>query len=330
MRIHSMFHTCAALILTVLIFSISSDTRAQQNVVQTEAENSEAVLLIGNHQGIDEADAQTAAHLVASELRKQGISVRDPVSEAPSSATIYRINLRRLGEKILVHLTQEMPMGTVVIERQLLIANIEEMIAAAPRLAEALVHDKPIDATVDIETVTEVEARELRKVPTESHWGLGFFGAFIPGIDLNGIPGYRIGWSYELPSYAVEVEGRLVSDTNEEREAGFAAFSVGGLYFFTKQSVSPYVGGGITASRAWWDRPHDLWEETGESEFNRGMGIYAVGGLQMLRTTQNRLKLELRVDRPLFSLPNRDVMPITIGIFFSRHYVPGGSGCCLF
>ena len=325
-----MFHTCAALILTVLIFSISSDTRAQQNVVQTEAENSEAILLIGNHQGIDEADAQTAAHLVASELRKQGISVRDPVSEAPPSATIYRINLRRLGEKILVHLTQEMPMGTVVIERQLLIANIEEMIAAAPRLAEALVHNKPIDATVDIETVTETEARELRKVPTESHWGLGFFGALIPGIDLNGTPGYRIGWSYELPSYAVEVEGRLVSDTNEEREAGFAAFSVGGLYFFTKQSVSPYVGGGITASRAWWDKPHAFWEETGESEFNRGIGIYAVGGLQMLRTTQNRLKLEVRVDRPLFSLPNRDVMPITIGLFFSRHYVPGGSGCCLF
>ena len=170
----------------------------------------------------------------------------------------------------------------------------------------------------------------MRKVPTESHWGLGFFGGFVPGLDLNGIPGYRIGWSYELPSYAVEVEGRIIADADDTRDAGFAAFSVGGIYFFNKQNISPYVGGGITAARASWDKPHDFWEETGEAEFNRGMGVYAVGGLQMLRTTQNRLKLEVRVDRPFFSLPNRDVMPITIGLFFSRHYVPGGSQCCLF
>ena len=329
MRSYSMFHACAALI-TVLIFSISSGTRAQQNAAQTEAENSEAILLIGNHQDIDETDAQTAAHLMASELRKQGISVSDPVSEAPPSATVYRINLRRLGEKILVHLTQEMPIGTVLVERQLLIANIEEMIAAAPRLADALVHNKPIERTVDIETVTEAEARELNKVTGESHWSLGFFGGFVSGLDLNGIPGYRIGWSYELPSYAVEVDGRIMGDVDDAREAGFAAFSIGGIYFFNKRNISPYVGGGFTAARAWWDVPHGFLEETGKHEFNRGIGVYAVSGLQMLRTTQSRLKLEVRVDRPFFSLPNRDVMPITIGLFFSRHYVPGGCQGCLF
>ena len=312
--------------MAMLTFNILFTALAQQNSGQTEAEDSEAILLIGNHQGIDEADAQTAALLVAVELRKQSISVGDPVYEAPTSAMVYRVNLRRLGEKILVHLTQEIPVGTIVIERQLLIANIEEMIAAAPRLVEAVVHNKSMDATVDIETVTETEARELKKVPAESHFGLGFFGTFIPGIDINATPGYRIGWSYELPSYAVEVEGRIVSDSNDEREAGFAAFSVGGLYFFNRQDTSPFVGGGLTASRAWWDTPHSFWEKTGESEFGRGMGVYAVAGLQMLRTTQNRLKLELRVDRPLYTLQNRDAMPITIGLFFSR----SGSGCCLF
>ena len=145
-----------------------------------------------------------------------------------------------------------MPVGTIVIERRLLITNIEEMIAAAPRLVDSLVHNKPIDATVDMETVTE---------------------------------------------------------------------AVGGLYFFNKQNTSPYIGGSITAARAWVDE---------DNQFNRGMGFYVAGGLQMLRTTQNRLKLELRVDSPLFSLPSQDIMPITIGLFFSRHYVPGQSGCCLF
>ena len=77
--------------------------------------------------------------------------------------------------------------------------------------------------------------------------------------------------------------------------------------------TTPYIGGGITAARAWVDE---------DNQFNRGMGFYVAGGLQMLRTTQNRLKLELRVDRPLFSLSSQDIMPITIGLFFSRHYVP--------
>ena len=327
MKICLTFRAFAALMLTVLIFSMSSVTLAQQNPVRTEATDNEVILLIGDHQGIEEADAQTAALVIALELRKQGISVGEPVYEASASATVYRVNLRRLGEKILVHLTQEIPMGTVVIERQLLIADIEGMIEAAPRLADALVHNKPIESTVDIETVTETEARELRKMPTESHWSLGFFGAFIPGIDINAIPGYRLGWSYELPSYAVEVDGRIVLDTNDAREAGFAAFSVGGLYFFNKRNISPYIGGGFTASRAWWDEPHGFFEETGKAEFGRGLGVYTVTGLQMLRTTQNRLKLELRVDRPLYSLESRDAMLISIGLFFSRHYVFGGSGC---
>lgn len=126
----------------------------------------------------------------------------------------------------------------------------------------------------------------------------------------------------------METEGRIIAGEDNGGDLSFAAFSVGMLYFFSKQNISPYVGAGMTAGRAW--RTHGL--EVTDQE--RGMGVYAAGGLQMLRTTQNRLKLELRVDRPFYSLPDQDVLPVTIGLFFSRHYVPGGrSGCmsgCLF
>ena len=79
-----------------------------------------------------------------------------------------------------MRLSHENPIGTIIIERQLTLANIEEMIPAAPRLADALVHNKPIDATVDMESVTEQEARELRKISGESLWNMGIFGTFIP------------------------------------------------------------------------------------------------------------------------------------------------------
>ena len=90
--------------------------------------------LIGDHLGIPESDARTAALLVCDALRKQGISVGDPVYEVPATANVYRVVLRRLGEKVIVRLSHENPMGTIIAERQLTLANIEEMI---PRSTEA-------------------------------------------------------------------------------------------------------------------------------------------------------------------------------------------------
>ena len=310
-----------------------------------------AVCLIGDHPGIPESDAQTAALLVCDELRKQGISITDPVYEAPASASAYRVVLRRLGEKIFVRLSHESPIGTIIAERQLTLANIEEMIPAAPRLVDALVHDKPIDDTVDMETVTEQEARELRKISGESLWHVKIFGTFIPGTDIAAEPGFETGWSYETPSYAVGAEYRVSgSDGDENSDAfSFFAFSIGGRYFFNKRNISPYVGGGLaiinTSYEAKTKRPvrtqssffGDDWgyyedDEYYDPDSNTGLGTYAVVGIEALRLTQSRLNIELRIDRP-FKSPSQDIMPITFGISFSRNYVPGGSGClsgCLF
>ena len=138
------------------------------NVPAVAQADTPAVCLIGDHPGIPESDAQTAALLVCDELRKEGISVTDPVYEAPASTDVYHVVLRRLGEKIFVRLSHENPIGTIIAEQQLTLANIEEMIPAAPRLVDALIHGKPIDDTVDMETVTEQEARELRKISGEA------------------------------------------------------------------------------------------------------------------------------------------------------------------
>ena len=181
-------------------------------VVPAVAEtNTPAVCLIGDNPGLLDSDAETAALLVCDELRKQGISVSDPVFEAyaPDAANAYRLVLRRLGEKIIVRLSYESPVGTIITERQLTLANIEEMIPAAPRLVDALVHNKPIDDTVDMETVTEQEARELRKISGDSLWHIEIFGTFVPGTDIAGESGMEFGWSYETPSYGV---GTPVSD----------------------------------------------------------------------------------------------------------------------
>ncbi len=210
-----------------------------------------AACLIGDHPGILESDAQTAAMLVCDELRQQGISVGKPVYETPAKANVYRLVLRRLGEKIFVRLSQESPIGTVIAERHMTLANIEEMIPAAPRLVNALIHRKPINSTVDIESVTEHEARELRKISGESLWNMGIFGISMPGTDIAAKPALGFGWSYETPSYAAATEFRFrIQEEGDRFEAdgdrfSFFSWSIGGSYFLNKRNCSPYVGGGL-------------------------------------------------------------------------------------
>ena len=333
MKINPTFHIVvfSMLILTcVLPFS----TYAQQSSASASVEAKDVVLLIGEHPGIDEIDAQSAAVLIAVELRKLRIPVSDPIYKAPAKGIVYQVTLRRLGEKILVHLSQETASGTVIVEKQLWIANIEEMIAAAPRLVDALVHNKPIDSTVDMESVTEHEAAELNKITGESLWNIGIFGTFIPGTDIAAEPGYEFGWSYETPAYSVGTEFR--GSGNEDFT--FVSWSIGGRYFFNKKNISPYVGGGLSIfggsySDEWYydDYSYDddyYYDSNGDSDSS--LGVYVVGGIEMLRLTKSRLKFEVRVDRPFFSFSDRDMMPITFGIFFSQNYVPGRAGFCLF
>lgn len=313
----------------LLILSASTDVFAQERSLPDSA-----IVLIGEHTGIEETDAESAAMLIATEFRKLGVSVDDPVDRTKTSDTVYRITFNRLGLKILVKLSHEMPLGTVLNEKQLWIDNIEEVIKAAPRLVDALVNDKEIDQAIDMETVTSHEAAELNKKPGESLWNVGIFGAFIPGTEAVANPGYEFGWSYETPKYGVGTEFRLSAS---EYEYMFASWSIGGRYFFNAKNISPYVGGGLSIfGGSYEDTDHydydpffDDYYYDDESGQDSGLGAYFVGGISMLRLTKSRLKLEVRVDRPFFSLPGDDMMPITFGIFFSQHYVPGG-GCLSF
>ncbi len=336
MRINPMFHILTFFIL-ILICVLPFATYAQQSSASASTRAGAADLWIEENLGIDDVDAQSAAMLIAAEFRKLGFLINHPVFEAPKQGNVYRINFRRLGGKILVHLSQENPLGTVIVEKQLWIDNIEEMIQAAPRLVDALVNNKPIASTVDMETVTGQEASELKKMTGESLWNIGIFGAAIPGADVVAEPGWEFGWSYETPKYAVGTEFR--GSGNDDFM--FVSWSIGGRYFFNNKNISPYVGGGFSIfggsyttiterrEKIWPDEEYYYYDEH-NTEGDSGLGAYVVGGISMLRLTKSRLKLELRVDRPFFSLPDQDIMPITIGIFFSQHYVPGRSGCWLF
>ncbi len=292
-----------------------------------------AVCLIGDHLGIIEFDAQTAARLICDALRKQGISVSEPVYKAPASTSAYRLVLRRLGRKIFVRLSQENPIGTIIIERQMTLANIEEMIPVAPRLVDALIHDKPIDSTVEIEDHTEQETRMHRRMSSEHFWSTGIFGTFIPGTDITGAPGFEAGWYSDTPAYAVGSEYRVSwrsTNNKDDRDSFFFhTVSIGGHLLSKKRNISPYVGGGLSITGAIYrkkvktKKPTLYYDHRYDSEYESGFGFYGVVGIEALRFNKGRLKFQIRVDRPFFKLPNQDLMPITFGVSLSHNYFRG-------
>ncbi|MCY4403639.1 MAG: hypothetical protein OXD54_13775 [Candidatus Poribacteria bacterium] len=326
-----------ALLIPILTCLLPLAVHAQQSSSNTGTHVHASILLIGEHPAISEVDAHSAATLIASEFRKHGISIGDPVNETSTTGSIYRVTFRSLGEKILVHLSQENPPGTIIAERQLWISNIEEMIETAPRLVDALVNNKPIDSTIDMESVTEHEAEKLNKISGESLWNVGIIGIAIPGTDHFAEPGYEFGWSYETPKYGIGTEFR----GSFGEEFSFGSWSIGGRYFFNKKNIAPYVGGGFSIFGGSYtiieEKREDRWfsdepyyYEYHDTVSENGIGAYVVGGISMLRLTKSRLKIELRVDRPYFKIEDQDMMPITIGIFFSQHYVPNRGGCLSF
>ena len=157
-----------------------------------------AFCLIGDHPGIPESDAQTASLLVCDALRKQGISVTDPVYEAPATANAYRVIFRRIDEQVLFRLSHENPIGTIIIERKILLPSIEAMASAAPRLVHALVHNKPIDifdiTRSDLAKIAEVDAKR------DAINDVNKFGWFLAGFSVASSPLLFREWANEEPS----------------------------------------------------------------------------------------------------------------------------------
>lgn len=127
-------------------------------------------------------------------------------------------------------------------------------------------------------------------------------------------PGFELGWSYETLSYAVETEILYTApekDDNSDNTVTFFGCPMGGRYFFNKQNISPYVGGGVARLTVNYGG-----QSYGFKEEEIGLGVCGVVGMEALRLTESRLNLEPRIDRPLFKLPSQDIMPITFGISF--------------
>jgi hypothetical protein len=254
---------------------------------------------LGDHEGFDEADARTAARLVCAEIAHAG---------APAG-THYRVALGKLGSTTILSVAREGDTpGSTADSREMRLQKIEEVMVAAPRIAEAIVKGLPITETEKVDNLVGQETRQPLSKPGKTHFALGLVGV-LPPLDqgLTPSPGLVLDVHYETGSQQFEVGGSMRfggGNGGADNPAicnGFFVFSLGGRWYSADTDVSPYLGGGLS----WSFLNLSLPGQTGFQGQGSGLGAYVDAGVEILRTHHAHLAFGARLDLPFFSVKDQ-------------------------
>jgi hypothetical protein len=291
----------------------------------------DAACLVGEHDGIADFNARTSTALVCGALRDAGAQVRttplDP-AKAYGFTAAYRVALRPLGRLVLLHVSYEAPVGEELRSRRLQLADIEEMTVAAPRVADALVHDKPLSETANVANLVGEDTRRARKASGDTMFALGVLGFVLPDHAWAGY-GAFVRIHYQTPDYAVALDGRIGTSGESEGDAHLYNLSVGARYYFSDGDWSPFIGGGLGVL---WvgvtdeadSQPQELdgyaYDDDAERE-GSGMALFGDVGIELLRMYESRLDVGLRADVPWFEIGSKGdqtyVAPISLFASYS-------------
>lgn len=267
--------------------------------------------------GVPSADAVTATEILCEQFRR-----------ASTGRGAYGIRLTTLGKTVILEATRDQPTGSVTVR----LDGIEELPAAAPRIADALVHGKALATTQRVDNLLEVETRRAPTKKGSLKFTLGVADVESAGWGARAT-GFSLGLMYATPGFALPTEMRFAwSDSpNGGKELTLFSFSVGGRAYLSKHDTSPFLGGGLgilNLSASEYD-----WPTTGFDAHRTGIAPYVEAGVEMLRLHRARIGLLLRADFPtgslrseemldwnssarrvLFPAQSRYIVPLTIGV----------------
>jgi hypothetical protein len=275
-----------------------------------------AVVIMADDGGMDHVTSRTLRSLVASELRKHGLTVSDdprfagvhPVDAALADALraagaqrlfVLRVG-GRLGNKVPLALEEDDPRQlSTVFAADLVATGMDEADRNLRRLVEAVLERKQAADTAGMTTVTNEEKRPFQKKPAERFWALGFpFG-------FNGSVGRTYGTPFGFSAaYMIEAEhARVDFDLLGETHGSSSTFFTGILahWVVSDRQVSPYVGAGL--GYLWLNGS----DGTGGTRSAGGMGAAAEVGVEAMRLQTFRIMAGVQALLPLY-----DASPISL------------------
>ena len=260
---------------------VAADSAPQQGVIECT---------LGEHSGVENADAETVRDLFAHELANRH-----------AGAGLYEVRLGKLGGRLLLVLEEKHADHTVD-ERRTLIGGIEEVPVAAPRLIDALISGKPLEETQTANNVLSGESRSVQM----KQGRMGFAGAVIGTTPISVSSGFaagaELGIVYEADRFALTGHGRLASGSSGgDSQFTYFNLGIGARYFLTENDITPYVGAGAGFS------VYNMSNNGDGSSFNgNGMNLYGEFGVEGFRAHHAVMFASVRLDAPLFALSESD------------------------
>lgn len=229
--------------------------------------------------------------LAASLARSQ--SERDSARELGLQAYIH-VEAIRLTTRISLYARLANVHGSTLYEVRDTALSLDDMEVVSERIAAALYRRTPLEYTRTIDNVTAREARRTNRLFLEKIFGarFGVLMPFAKHLENQASLLSQFDARLEQRDYFLEfgLGFWLPSRTNVRESLGGIVAQIGGSYYLTHTSVSPYVGLGV--SPRYFTSDYD----------GPGLSVNGHVGLMFLREASTRLYTELRLDQNLIKV----------------------------
>ncbi len=252
---------------------------------------------VGEHLGIDDADARTATDLVCGDLG---------AGRAPTGA--YEVRFGKLGGKILIVLG-ERASGE---QRRILVRGFEELPEATHRLVAALVTRSSVAATQNVDNVVASDSRVPQSKALATYGSVGLVAMTGVGMSPAISGGASISGAFRSKGISIGGDLRGGGLGSNEDKLGFASADALVRFHFSDADFAPFVGGGLgfsylKANRNEAGNPGGASPagSTTESPAGSGLSAHVETGLELLRSSRFGAFTSFRADVPFYMLDGK-------------------------
>ncbi len=278
-----------ALASGVVILALSSPALADVAVMPATTSNvskakAEAIgILLADAYASESGERTFDPSATGPALKEQGTA---GAAAASLRATEYvAVRIVKLDEKYVISATRYAADGSIIHSARISAASLDDAAPATERLARALHDRSSISEAMTLDDVTQEESRRPNRVKTETVAGIKAGVTYAIAKDVRFEPMTTISYDgrHEGNNYFVEWGAGFTIPTNPDgdNEAyGGLHLELGGSYYLTQATTSPYVGAGVL--------PRILSE---------GISVapYLQGGVMFLRQSSTRLYTDVRI-----------------------------------
>lgn len=254
-----------------------------------------ATCSLGERNGVDEAEAKTAADLVCHELAKN-----------KATNTNHEVRFGKLGGRTLVVLAARN--GNEYNEARTFVNGLDEMEQAGPRLVSSLLEGKTMEQTRTVDNVLTNEQRAPKQAGGSPMALLAMYGGSSIGTTSSPSAGFDVGIGYRAGHFGIGADGRAGGIGSGSTKLTNASLDVGGKLYLSDGDISPFVGGGFEV--CYFGRMAASTDTLGKLD-GSGAGAFATVGLEALRAHHIGLLLSARIDMPFFNLEGERLGPLT-------------------